>query len=315
MASPALWSPQSPYLYALHAEIWTDDHLVDALAERIGFRDFRMKDGGFELNGAPVLLRGVGKHQETEYHLSAVTDDELREDFAHLKELGVNFVRLAHYPHARLAYDLADETGLLVWAENGHSNPWKVDVAAAETITREMVRQHYNHPSIVMWSVGNENAFMRVNPLAAAVKADDTSRLVVYASNTGVQGRKRQPNLDLITHNTYRGWYRGEPWDFEERALALRYMSESGGGAVVTNHTDHRPPATGSTRSSPRSTGRSWPRSTSRPSSATIPSRSRCTSCGSFATSRSTSTRAATPRACSPARTSRRTRISSTARS
>ncbi len=239
LAEPHLWGVGSPYLYTLHAELWEADRLVDALSERIGFRDFRMKDGGFLLNGAPLLLRGVGKHQETEYHEAAVTDDELREDFAHLKDLGVNFVRLAHYPHARLAYDLADETGLLVWAENGHSNSWKVDVAAAETLTREMVRQHYNHPSIVMWSVGNENAFVRVNPLAAAVKADDVSRLVVYASNTGVQGRKRQPHLDLIAHNTYRGWYRGEPWDFEERALALRYLAESGGGSVVTNHTDH----------------------------------------------------------------------------
>jgi beta-galactosidase len=239
LRSPRLWGVGAPYLYTLRAELWSGDRLLDALDERIGFRDFRMKDGGFVLNGQPILLRGVGKHQETEYHESAMTDDEAREDFAHLKDLGVNFVRLAHYPHARLEYDLADELGILVWAENGHSNPWKVDLGSAETLTREMVRQHYNHPSIVMWSVGNENAFVRVNPLAAAVKADDASRLVVYASNTGVQGRKRQPNLDLIAHNMYRGWYRGEPWDFEERAVALRYIAESGGGSVVTTHTDH----------------------------------------------------------------------------
>ena len=61
----------------------------------------------------------------------------------------MNFVRLAHYPHAKLEYDLADERGILVWAENGHSNSTKVDLATGETITREMVRQNYNHPSIV----------------------------------------------------------------------------------------------------------------------------------------------------------------------
>jgi beta-galactosidase len=237
--SPRLWSVRAPYLYRLQAELWDGERLVDAITERTGFRDFRMQDGRFVLNGEPLLLRGAGKHQETEYREAAVTDDELREDFANLKDVGVNFVRLAHYPHARLEYDLADELGLLVWAENGHSNSWKVDPASGETITREMVRQHYNHPSIVMWSVGNETAFVRVNPFAAAVKADDPQRLVVYASNTGVQGRKRQPNLDLIAHNVYRGWYRGEPWDFEERAVALRYVAESGGGSVVTNHTDH----------------------------------------------------------------------------
>jgi beta-galactosidase len=239
VSSPRRWSPRTPYLYRLQAELWDGDRRVDVLTERVGFRDFRLQDGRFLLNGEPILLRGVGKHQETEYHLAAVTDDELRADFANLKDLGVNFVRLAHYPHARLEYDLADELGLLVWAENGHSNAWKVDPASGETITREMVRQHYNHPSIVMWSVGNETAFVRVNPFAAAVKSDDPQRLVVYASNTGVQGRKRQPNLDLIAHNTYRGWYRGEPWDFEERAVALRYVAESGGGSVITNHTDH----------------------------------------------------------------------------
>ncbi|MET0554793.1 MAG: glycoside hydrolase family 2 TIM barrel-domain containing protein [Vicinamibacteria bacterium] len=236
---PALWSPAAPHLYRVQAELWSGGTLQDRVEERTGFRDFRFEDGRFLLNGQPILLRGVGKHQETESRGAAVTDDDLREDFASLKDLGVNFVRLAHYPHAKLEYDLADELGLLVWAENGHSNSAKVDVATGETITREMVRQNYNHPSIVMWSVGNETAFVRVAPFAAVAKAEDAHRLVVYASNTGVQGRKRQPDLDLIAHNVYRGWYRGEPWDFEERALEVKYVAESGGGSVVSNHTDH----------------------------------------------------------------------------
>lgn len=237
--APALWAPETPRLYRVQAELWSGGAVVDRVAERIGFRDFRFEDGRFSLNGRPLLLRGVGKHQETEAHGAAVTDDELRQDFASLKDLGVNFVRLAHYPHAKIEYDLADELGLLVWAENGHSNATKVDLATGETITREMVRQNYNHPSIVMWSVGNEAAFVRVAPFAAVAKTEDPHRLVVYASNTGVQGRKRQPDLDLIAHNVYRGWYRGEPWDFETRALEVKYVAESGGGAVVSNHTDH----------------------------------------------------------------------------
>jgi beta-galactosidase len=239
VASPTLWTLARPYLYRVQAELWSDGALQDRVVERTGFRDFQFRDGHFFLNGAPVLLRGVGKHQETEYRGAAVADDDLRDDFARLKDLGVNFVRLAHYPHAKLEYDLADELGLLVWAENGHSNSSKVDLATGETITREMVRQNYNHPSIVMWSVGNETSFIRINPFSAVAKAEDPNRLIVYASNTGVQGRKRQPSLDLIAHNMYRGWYRGEPWDFVERALALKYIAESGGGAVVSNHTDH----------------------------------------------------------------------------
>jgi beta-galactosidase len=236
--APRLWSPSDPHLYTLRAEVLAGGRVVDLVRERTGVREFRFRDGGFLLNGQPVLLRGVGKHQETEKRLSAVTDDELREDFANLVDLGVNTVRLAHYPHAPLAYDLADEKGLLVWAENGHSNPYKGG-ATADLITREMVRQNFNHPSIVIWSAGNETGFLRVNRYAGIIKAEDATRVVAYASNTGTRGKQRYPNLDLIAQNTYRGWYRGGPWEFEQKALEMRYVSESGGGAVVSNHTDH----------------------------------------------------------------------------
>jgi beta-galactosidase len=235
---PALWGPGRPSLYRLRTEVRVGGRLVDVVEERTGFRDFRLEGGRFLLNGQPIALRGVGKHQETEHRLSAVADEDLREDFARLVDLGVNSVRLAHYPHAPLAYDLADEAGLLVWAENGHSNPHRPG-EEGEQITREMVRQNYNHPSIVMWSVGNESAFLRVNRLAAVVKQEDPGRLVTYASNTGTRGKKRHPDLDFIAQNTYRGWYRGEAWEFEERAVSMRFVSESGGGAVVSHHTDY----------------------------------------------------------------------------
>ena len=101
-------------------------------------------------------------------------------------------MRLAHYPHARLAYELTDEAGLLVWAENGHSNANKT-TETGDRITREMIRQNYNHPSIVMWSVGNENAYVRVNRFAEIAQAEDPNRLVTYASNTGARGKKRYP--------------------------------------------------------------------------------------------------------------------------
>ncbi|HET8644921.1 MAG TPA: glycoside hydrolase family 2 TIM barrel-domain containing protein, partial [Vicinamibacteria bacterium] len=239
---PRLWSPADPHLYSLRAELVADEGsgpVIDHLTERTGLRDFQFRDGAFFLNGAPLLVRGIGKHQETEARLSALTDDELRQDFRQLADLGVNAVRLAHYPHAPLAYDLADEQGLLVWAENGHSNPYRGETATADLITREMVRQNFNHPSIVIWSAGNETGFLRVNRYAGVIKTEDPARVVAYASNTGTRGKQRYPHLDLIAHNTYRGWYRGLPWEFEEKALEMRYVSESGGGAVVSTHTDY----------------------------------------------------------------------------
>lgn len=235
---PRLWSPGDPHLYSVRVELLSGGQVVDALAERTGIRDFQFREGAFLLNGAPIALRGVGKHQETEKRLTAVTDDDLRADFRVLAELGANFVRLAHYPHAPLEYDLADEQGLLVWAENGHSNSYKGG-ATGDLITREMVRQNFNHPSIVIWSAGNETGFVRVNRYAGVIKQEDPSRVVAYASNTGVKGKQRYPNLDLIAQNTYRGWYRGLPWEFEPAALQMRYISESGGGAVISTHTDY----------------------------------------------------------------------------
>jgi beta-galactosidase len=238
VARPRLWSTTDPRLYSVETETRVDGQATDRVSERFGFRDFRFDGKGFTLNGAPILLRGVGKHQETEAHLAAVNDDDLRQEWALLRDLGVNYVRLAHYPHAALEYDLADEQGVLVWAENGHSNERKIK-DTGDTITREMVLQNYNHPSIVFWSVGNETGFLRVNRYAAVVKATDPSRIVAYASNVGTKGKRFYPDLDLIAQNTYRGWYFGEPWEFEQKALTMRFIAENGGGAVISNHTDY----------------------------------------------------------------------------
>ncbi len=235
---PRLWGPGHPHLYTVATELRAAGVVTDSVEVRTGFRDFRLEGGRFLLNGAPIALRGVGKHQETEKSQAAVSDEELREDFGALRDLGVNAVRLAHYPHAALEYDLADEMGLLVWAENGHSNASKT-TETGDFITREMIRQSYNHPSIAFWSVGNETGFVRVNRFAAIAQAEDPNRLVTYASNTGGKGKKRYPDLDFIAHNTYRGWYRGQPWDFEARAAELGFIAENGAGAVITNHTDY----------------------------------------------------------------------------
>jgi beta-galactosidase len=238
LARPLLWGPGHPALYDLHVELWADGRLVDRVSQKVGFRDFRMRDGRFYLNGEPTLLRGVGKHQETETAATAISDRDIDEDFANLADLGVNMVRLAHYPHAALAYDLADRLGILVWAENGNSNPGLAS-ATGETITREMIRQNQNHPSIVIWSVGNESDYRGVARYAAVVRAEDGTRLVTYASSTGIRP-KAQQQLDFIARNSYLGWYADEPaWDFEDVAPKLRYVSETGGGAVISQHCDY----------------------------------------------------------------------------
>lgn len=240
VSKPRLWSPSDPHLYRLRVDLLDGaGATVDAVEERTGIREFRYDIGRFLLNGEELLLRGIGKHEEDERRFSALSEAELVADFDLLKELGVNMVRLAHYPHPARAYELADERGLLVWAENGHSNRAAGPADAADRITREMIRQNYNHPSIVVWSVGNENAFTRVARLSALARAEDPSRPVTYASNTGKRNQKKLPDLDFIAENTYRGWYRGEPWEFEAFALRMAFVSENGAGSVVSNHTDY----------------------------------------------------------------------------
>jgi beta-galactosidase len=140
LLQPRLWSPADPYLYRVRTEVLDEGRLADAVEQRVGLRDFRLENGRFLLNGAAIALRGVGKHQETEEHATAVGDDELREDFARLKDLGVN--RLAHHPHAALSTTRGS------WGPRWRRTPsTPADRGHHDTITREMVRRERNHPA------------------------------------------------------------------------------------------------------------------------------------------------------------------------
>lgn len=240
LARPRLWGPGRPELYELRAELWAGGRALDAVSQRVGFRDFQVQDGRFRLNGQPLLIRGVGLHQESERSRNAVSEAEIEEVFRHLADLGVNMVRLAHYPHSELAYELADRLGILVWAENGHSNEAEPG-DTGETITREMVRQYLNHPSIVCWSVGNETGYLGVDRYAAAVREEDPTRPVTYASNTGFRRRLARP-LDFVAHNVYTGWYPPVRTTFEDDARERPLISETGGGALLSHHTGYERP-------------------------------------------------------------------------
>ena len=237
LAHPRLWSPAGPALYRVYAETMLDGRTTDRVMERTGFRFFRMTPDTFFLNGLPTPLRGVAKHQETEERATAVRDADLTHDWDQLQDLGVNFVRLAHYPHAAREYDLADERGIIVWAENGHSNP-APPTATGEEITREMVLQNYNHPSILFWSAGNEamdwqSDMAAVEDYAAVIRQEDATRLITYASNTPFAS---DPALDFVAANRYNGWYFGLTWDFDEAILEDHWISETGAGGVIATH-------------------------------------------------------------------------------
>jgi beta-galactosidase len=240
LAMPHLWSTVDPYLYRVLTDVSVYGVVRDEVLTRTGLRSYSLTPAAFLLNGAPTPLRGVNKHQESERSRTAMSDAELTDDWDRLQELGINFVRLAHYPHAQLEYDLADERGILVWAENGQSGT-AVNSDTGERITREMVRQNLNHPSIVFFSVGNEveaaqGAAAGIERYAAAVRQDDPTRLVTYAS---ADGSFRDASLDFVGYNLYEGWYGSVPWAFDPDAAAYHYVSETGGRSVISHHTDY----------------------------------------------------------------------------
>jgi len=224
--APQLWSPSNPYLYNVHTHVLADGAVTDSVDEHTGFRYYQLTNSDFTLNGLSLKIRGVCKHQETEYSANAVSDAELIADWDNIQDLGANFVRLAHYPHSELEYTLADQRGLMIWAENGQTNSGP-PTPNGDNINREMVYQNYNHPSIIFWSAGNESdGVPAVSEYALVLRTTDPSRPVVYASNG-----QNPSNVDFIFHNIYPGWYGGSMYDWN--SSSFHWISESGAGMVV----------------------------------------------------------------------------------
>jgi beta-galactosidase len=219
IASPHLWDGvRDPYLYALDVEVTSGGRLVDALTEPLGLRSFDFDAAvGFSLNGVPLGLHGVNRHQDREGKGWALSPRDHDEDMALLRELGANAVRLAHYQHSQYFYDLCDKYGLVVWAEipvinSAGTGPF---VDNAEQQLSELIRQSGNHPSIVTWSVANElqddkSDAGAVVPLITALNDhahhEDPSRPTTLATFYDATAASAEIT-DLVGFNRYDGWY------------------------------------------------------------------------------------------------------------
>jgi beta-galactosidase len=240
--NPKLWDIGQPNLYTVVIEVLEGNVLVDAITERTGFRRIEMKDGCFVLNGRELISRGVCKHHQSEQTWNAMSDEQLQQEWDAMINLGVNTVRLAHYPHRRFEYSLADEHGVAIWAENGlagqkwdpkdvKDNKWETAFHAdGERITREMVRQNWNHPSILFWSSGNETYQEVASHYADIIRQEDKTRLITYAS-----AGEKPANVDFVAGNTYQGWYYGHYTDFQ-KLPENAFISETGSGSWTTHH-------------------------------------------------------------------------------
>ena len=248
-AAPGLWSPENPKLYDV-----TVHFRQDRVAEKVGFRHIQVQGIEILLNGKPIFLRGMSVHEDDAVMGKVSDREDLLRRFCHAKELGCNFLRLAHYPHHELAAKLADEVGLLLWEEIPVY--WAIDFENpatykdAENQLLELITRDINRASVIIWSVGNENAdtdarLTFMSNLAKAAKQFDPTRLVSAAclvNKTKLKIEDRlADSLDLIGLNEYYGWY--EP-DYEELVQIGKnsqpdkpvIITETGAGALAGHH-------------------------------------------------------------------------------
>lgn len=224
--NPHLWNGRKdPFLYKVTLNAVTDNEIIDSVSDCFGLRYFEItKNGGFFLNGKSYPLRGVSRHQDREGLGNAISINEHNEDFALIYDMGVNSLRLAHYPQAEYFYRLCDYYGIVVWAEipvvdliggNGdYNNPDKKRAeffASTKQQLREMINQNYNRPSIICWGIQNEiqAKFDNIMPqfteeLHETAKHEDKFRYTTQATNHRAALTWKS---DLIAWNVYPGWY------------------------------------------------------------------------------------------------------------
>ena len=155
--APRLWSPRSPDLHTLQAELVEDDSVVDAESARIGIRRIDISPEGFHVNGERFFLRGTNRHQEYPYVGYALSDAAQYRDARKIKDAGFDYVRLSHYPHAPAFMDACDELGLVVmdcipgWQFFNAEDPEFTDIQYENC--RRMIRRDRNHPCVILWEV------------------------------------------------------------------------------------------------------------------------------------------------------------------
>ena len=251
-AKPELWSPGNPKLYDV-----TFSADGDAFTDRIGFRTVETRGKRILLNGEPVFLKGVCFHDEAPGGGRIHSEEQAMKLIGKARELGCNYVRLAHYPHNEATVRACEREGLMVWSEIPLY--WSIQwdnpqvYANAENQLREMIRRDRNRAAIVIWSIANETPFGEardrfLSSLAKVTRSLDDTRLVSLAMlhTDLVNGvipvsDSLGPWVDIVSFNAYLGWYWSSFDVIPSVRFAIAYdkpviVSEFGGGAVYGRH-------------------------------------------------------------------------------
>ena len=250
----SLWSPENPKLYQV-----TVSSATDKVEDKIGFRTIETRGQDILLNGKSIFLRGISMHDENPLIPGRLRGEgDMRMMLQWAKELNCNYVRLAHYPHNEEMNRLADEMGLLVWAEVPvyWTISWENEATynnAAQQLT-DLIERDKNRAAVIIWSIGNETplsepryAFM--SKLADKVRSLDNTRLVSAALEVHRKGYNvivddpLGEKLDLVSFNQYGGWYWELPKELSKYKFQIKYnkpviITEVGGDALAGYHAD-----------------------------------------------------------------------------
>jgi len=219
-ANPERWSPENPKLYEVILNYSSANGTIDEVKDRIGFREISVKGTDILLNGKKIYLKGICVHED-HFELGKTTnEDVIRQTIRDLKEMNGNYFRLAHYPHDARFARIADEEGVLLWEEVpvywsvAFDSP--IAYADAENQLAELVLRDRNRASVIIWSVGNENAdtdsrLVFMSKLVQKARELDPTRLVSAACLIDHEILKIEDRLadtlDVIGVNEYYGWY------------------------------------------------------------------------------------------------------------
>lgn len=224
---PMLWAPEQPVLYTVETKV-TSSAGTHAHREKIGFRTAEFIDHGpFHLNGKRLLLRGTHRHEDHAGLGNAMTEQLIRQEMIMMKEMGVNFIRLGHYQQSRIVLNLCDSLGILVWEEI----PWcrgglggEAYQQQAHRMLTNMITQHYNHPAVIIWGLGNENDWPGDFP------EFDKEKIRAFMRSLNDQAHALDPSrktairrcdfckdiVDVYSPSIWAGWYRGRYTEYRE---------------------------------------------------------------------------------------------------
>lgn len=229
IAKPAYWSPVNPALYSCKITL-TSTAGATTYEEKFGFRQFEfVEKGPFLLNGERLLLKGTHRHEDHAGVGAAMTEEMIIREMQLIKEMGANFIRLGHYQQSRIVLEQCDKLGLLVWEEI----PWCRGGIGGERYRQQtgrmlenMITQHRNHPSVILWGLGNENDWPGDFP------DFDKEEIRAFMSELNAVSHALDPSrktcirrcefckdiVDVYSPSIWMGWYRGDYTEYKEES-------------------------------------------------------------------------------------------------